>query len=378
MTAKLESIFFLTRSLDVGGGQRQVVVLAKALRERGHPVAVALFYAGGALEADLQGSGVEIVDLAKKGRWDVLPFMRTLIGELKRRRPDVIYSFLGASNLLAALARPFVPKTRLVWTILASNMDLSKYDWLWRTAYRVECRLSKTVDLIISNSRAGEAIAIRDGFPAEKIVVVPSGVDMARFRPQPTLRAEQRKAFGLREDEIAVGVLARLDPMKGYDFLLRAARIAKDRRSNLRFLCIGDGPLLGALQETANELGLGDSVLFTGEQEPVAALNALDICCSCSVWGEGQSNSVAEAMACGLPCVVTDVGDSARLVGSTGMVVPPGSAEALADALLAQATGLATYDKNRPIERIRDEFSAAVMTDETLEAFRSIGTEKPA
>jgi glycosyltransferase involved in cell wall biosynthesis len=378
MTREPESIFFLTRSLDVGGGQRQVVVLAKELRERGHRVTVALFYTGGALEADLNGSGVEILDLGKRGRWDLVPFMRGLIGELRRRRPDVIYSFLGASNLLAALARPFVPKTRLVWTILASNMDLSKYDRLWRAAYRVECRLSKTADLIISNSRAGEAVAVRDGFPAEKIVVVPSGVDMARFRPQPSIRATQRETFGLRDSDIAVGVLARLDPMKGYDVLLRAARIVHDRGSDLRFLCIGDGPLRGELQETANELGLGEKVLFAGEQEPVAALNALDICCSCSVWGEGQSNSVAEAMACGLPCVVTDVGDSARLVGSTGMVVPPGSAEALADALMAQAAGLDTYDKSRPIERVREEFSAAVMADETIEAFRAIGKGKPA
>ena len=366
------TVFLLTRSLEIGGAQRQLVILARGLKECGHEVTVGVFYGGGSLATELHDDGIKLIELCKKGRWDLIPFLRRLLRELRILEPDVIYSFLGSANVLASVIHPFIRRSRLVWSVRASNVALGNYDWLHRIAYKLECSLSGSPDLIIANSEAGAAFSVRNGFPEDKLVVIPNGVDISMFRPDPGVRAVQRRAFGLRDGEIAVGVLARLDPMKGHRVLLQAARIVRDRGSNHRFFCIGNGPLLSALEQTAKQLRLGDAIVFTGEREPVAALNALDIYCSCSVWGEGHSNSVAEAMACGLPCVVTDVGDSARLVGSTGLVVPPGSPEALADALMAQAASLANYDNSRPIERIREHFSAAVMTAKTLETFRKI------
>jgi glycosyltransferase involved in cell wall biosynthesis len=120
-----------------------------------------------------------------------------------------------------------------------------------------------------------------------------------------------------------------------------------------------------------DELGLGDRLSFTGPLEPVSALNALDIACSCSVWGEGFSNSVAEAMACGLPVIVTDVGDSAMIAGNAATVVAPRAPEALADAILAQAAALDRHDPGVPRARIVENFSPAAMVERTLEAFRS-------
>jgi glycosyltransferase involved in cell wall biosynthesis len=368
------SVFLLARSLDVGGAQRQVVELAKEFHKRRHPVEVGLFYVGGALEAELRQRGIEIIDLGKRGRWDLIRFTGRLIRELRRRRPDVVYSFLGTANLLAACARPFVPIPRLIWSVLASNMDLSQYSWASRVSYAVESRLSYVPDLILSNSLAGAETAARDGFPREKIIVIPSGVDTDRFRPDAALRMVQRRSFGLSEDDVAIGVLARLDPMKGHSDLLEAAQLIVAKLQNVRFVFIGAGPNQERLEQSANDLGLAGKVLFTGEQEPVAALNALDILCSPSVWGEGLSNSVAEAMACGLRCVVTDVGDSAMLVSSEGTVVPPGAPALLADALLAEMASLNKLDPNGPRQRILAEFSASNMADRTLEAFRSIST----
>ena len=368
------AVLLLIRSLDVGGTQRQLILLAKGLKERGHSVRVACFYGGGALASELRENGIELVDLGKKGRWDVLAFMNSLVREVRRSRPDVVYSFLGGANIVAAMARPFVRRTRLVWGIRASNVDLAQYDWLHRFAYKVERSLSRFADLIIANSPQGAAHAIDNGFAKQKVVVVPNGIDTDRFRPDPKLRRFERQSFGLGDDQIAIGVLARLDVMKGHESFLRAARIASSRASNLAFLCIGDGPELARIEHVTEELGLGGRVTFTGERDPVAALNALDIACSCSLWGEGFSNSIAEAMACGLQCVVTDVGSSAEIVGSTGAVVPPGSPEALAKAFLAAAASPESYDQSRPRERIVANFSASAMVDRTLTALTNLTT----
>ena len=366
-------MLLLARSLDVGGAERQLVLLAKGLKERGHSVEVAVFYRRvGVLTSELQESGVEVIDLQKKGRWDLLFFMARTIRELRRRGPGIIYSFLGGANMVATAVLPFLPKTRLVWSIRASNMDLSEYDWLHRFSYGVERRLSNSPRLIIANSSAGATFAVQNGFPASKVVVVPNGIDTSRFRPDAQLRRRQRQAFGLGPDHIALGVLARLDPQKGHAIFLRAASIVAEKAPNLRFLCIGQGLELARLRRLSDELGLGDRVTFTGEQDSVAALSALDLACSCSVWGEGFSNSIAEAMACGLPCIVTDVGDSAAIVGEAGIVVPPGSPAALAQAIEFQIRNLPNHDPARPRQRILDNFSLAAMVERTLDVLNAV------
>jgi glycosyltransferase involved in cell wall biosynthesis len=365
------SIFLLARSLEVGGAERQLVALAKGLHERGYKVTIGLFYRRGELLRDLEDSGIPVVDLGKKGRWDLAGFVARTAAAVRGAQPDVIYSFLGGANLIAAAIRPFVRSARYVWSVRASNMQLKEYGLTRRLAYRVERTISNLPDLIIANSSAGAAHAIRNGFPAGKLVVIPNGIDFERFRPDAKLRAAQRRKLALKAGDVAVGVMARLDPMKGHKVFLEAAAIAAARAPKLRFLCIGEGPELPELERIRDELGLGDRLSFTGPLEPVSALNALDIACSCSVWGEGFSNSVAEAMACGLPVIVTDVGDSAMIAGNAATVVPARAPEALADAILAQAAALDRHDPGVPRARIVENFSPAAMVERTLEAFRS-------
>jgi glycosyltransferase involved in cell wall biosynthesis len=355
-----------------GGAQRQLVELALGLREQGRRVTVGIFYSDGALVAELRQAEMPVIELHKRGRWDTAGFLRRLRRVIRDARPDVVYSFVGSANIFAAMVRPFISGTKLVWSIRSSDMDLAHYDWGHRLAYWVECRLSRIPDLIISNSHAGMKRAAAQGFPRQRIAVVPNGIDTTRFRPNPMLRQSQRGNWGVADDEVAVGTLARLDPMKGYpDFLEAAAQVAR-RRSDVRFICVGAGPEEHALKTLSVELGIADRVLFPGPtDDPVSALNGLDVFCSASIT-EGFSNAIAEAMACELRCVVTDVGDSALIVGHCGALVPRSNPAMLADAISQQLEALGEGEFKPGRDRIVEEFSIAAMVDRTVALFEQV------
>ncbi len=369
-----ETILFLTRSLDRGGAERQLVVLAKGLARRGHAVAVAVFFGGGAYEAELAEAGVRVIDLGKKGRWDILPFLIRLMRLLRKERPAVMHSYLGVPNILATLLKPLLPGTRIIWGVRASNVDLSHYDWLSRLAYALERRLARFPDRVIANSYAGKRHAAANGFPEGKLVVIPNGINTEYFRFDPEGRQQARTEWGLGEDEILVGLVARLDPMKDHPTFLEAAgRIARERH-DVRFVCVGDGSpdYVERVKQRAVALGLTGQLIWAGARDNMPSIySAVDIATSTSAFGEGFSNTIAEAMACGVPCVVTDVGDSAQIVGDTGSVVAPGDHSALA-AVIQHLISLPPKERGALGEmcraRIVSEFSMDTLVQRTEHA----------
>ena len=329
-------VLFLARSLDRGGAERQLVLLAAELAQRGHPVVVAVFYDGGAFAAELEKAGVRLIMLQKTGRWDVLLFLIRLVRSLRKEHPAILHSYLTVPNILSALLKPLLPGTQIIWGLRASNMDLSRYDWLSRLTNLLECKLSHFADCIIANSHAGKRHAVENGFAEDKIIVIPNGIGTKYFRFDLQGRRQVRSAWGLGEDEILVGLAARLDPMKDHPTFLEAASCIARERHDVRFVCVGDGPAAytEALKQQAAALGLTNRLIWAGARDDMSAVySALDIACSSSCFGEGFSNTISEAMACGVPCVVTDVGDSALIIGATGSVVPPGDHSALAAAI---------------------------------------------
>lgn len=377
MYSPTKTILFLARSLVYGGAERQLVVLAKGLSARGHKVIVAVFFGGGVFEPELATAGVHIVYLQKKGRWDVLPFLSRLARLLRKVRPTVLHSYLQVPNILAAALKPLLPTTRIVWGLRASNVDLSRYDRLSRIVSAVERRLSRFADCIIANSYAGERYAVAHGFPADRIVVIPNGIDTQYFRFDFEGRQRVRAAWGLTDDEVVIGLVARLDPMKDHSTFLDAASRALRKRHDLRFVCIGDGPTdyAQSLKEQAAMLGLADRIIWAGAQSNMPAVySALDVSSSSSSFGEGFSNAIAESMACGVPCVVTDVGDSAYIVGETGIVVSAVNPLALSEGILfmAERSGHAVRDAARAA--ICNRFTENLLVARTSEVLNSVRT----
>lgn len=330
-----KSIVFLIRSLETGGAERQLVATALGLRRHGVDVKVVTFYPGGVLRSELERGGVPVADIGKRGRWDLLAFIVRLSRLLRSQHPTVIYSFLPVSNILSALLRPLLPDVRVVWGVRAAYMDLSRYDWLSRLAARVETMLAYRADRIVCNSEAGRVNGVRLGYPEDRMQVIPNGIDTKRFRFDPEGRRSARHEWSVADHEVLIGLVARLDPIKDHTLFLESAAELSDRYDHVRFVCVGAGEASyrQALLVRAHQLGISDRVIWAGARGDIHAVySALDFACSTSC-GEGFSNTIAEAMACERPCVVTDVGDSAWIVSDTGRVVEPRDPLALADAV---------------------------------------------
>lgn len=328
-------VVFLLRSLNYGGAERQLAALAKGIDRQRFAVWVLSFYGGGALQAELEAAGVAVISLEKQGRWDTLPFFIRLLRAVRALQPDVLHGYLATPNLLLVLLKPFLPRsTRLVFGIRASIADLEKYDWLARLVYRLERLASPFADRIIVNSEAGGRFHRQRGLPAGKITVIPNGIDTQVYAPDREAGRRLRAAWGLPASAFLIGMIGRLEPVKDHPTFLRAAARLAAQYPEARFIIVGEGrqAYRQELEALAVSLGLEERLLWSPARGDIRAVyNALDLCCSSS-YSEGFSNVIGEAMACGVPCVATDVGDSSLIIGESGRVVPPRDPAALAAA----------------------------------------------
>lgn len=359
-------VLFVIRSLNRGGAERQLTLLASNLCKNGYRVAVATFYAEGELRSDLEDAGVTLMTLSKRSRWDLLrPFLR-LIVIVRRHRPAVVHGYLTDGNLAALTAKlAFSHDTRIAWGIRASDMDLAVYGWFARASFWVSARTSRFADVIICNSEAGRRFHAARGYATQHMIVIANGIDTSYFRP-PASRAESTAAP-------VVCVPARLDPMKDHGTMLRATVLLRRTVPGVRVRMVGGGPpgYLRSLRALADDLGVGAAIDWAGEQSHMAEVyGAADVTCLSSAWGEGFPNVVAESMACGTPAVVTDVGDGRVIVDSVGEVVRAGDPVALAEAVerllrrVAEDPGLRT----RARRWIEVEFSIDRMVQSTERA----------
>lgn len=376
-------VFFLIRALDRGGAERQLIALVRGLDKERFAPTVATFYDGGALRPELERmAGVTVVSLGKRGRWDVLPFLRRLDRAIGQARPDIIHGYMEMPNQLALLLGRR-HGARVIWGLRGSAVDFVRYNWAVRWDFAACARLSRFPDLIIANSEVGRRDYLAQGYRAERLRVIANGIDTARFRPDPAAGLAQRERWGVAPDVPLIGVVARLDPQKDHPTFLRAAALLAGERPEARFVCVGEGPAeyLALLRRQAADLGLGDRLIWAGPcDDMVAAHNALDVATSSSAFGEGFSNTLGEAMACGIPCAATDSGDAAIVIGDTGRVVPTKDPAALAAAwreLLDLAPERREALRSAVRARIATRFSLRILVDATSAALIDVAEQRP-
>ena len=378
MSLNKTNIFFLIRSLNIGGTERQLIELVKGLDSNHFDITVGLFYNEGALIEEIKSMPwIHVVSLNKSGRWDIIRFVLRFIKLLKSLQPDILYSFLPDANIAGLIAGRLSGVKRVVWGVRASNMDVSRYDWLARMSLRLSAFLSKFPDAIIANSHAGKEFHRGIGYSTNRMMVIPNGICTDRFKPDYSAGLKVRDEWGIDEETITIGLIGRLDPMKDHATFLRAVKIFNQEGCSVRFVCIGDGkgPCKSEIHSLCRTLGLNGSLIWAGEMEDMPSVyNAIDIVTSSSI-SEGFPNVIGEAMACGVHCVVTDVGDSAIIVGETGVIVNPEDPQALADgwaSMLKRLNDKSYLIKKMARARIVSHYNSEIFIQKTSKMFLSL------
>lgn len=274
----------------------------------------------GALSGGLRSAGAILLNDYPK-RPGLMQSVTALRKHAASRAPDVIQGWMSHGNLAAMAAWSAAPRARLFWNIRQSLTEKRLTKLSVRALMLVQAACSRLPCAILYNSMAGAQDHEKIGFSRRKRIVIPNGFNIDLFRPDTMARDAVRAELGLSGDQLAIGLIARYDPWKNHEGFFRMAACLAERHAHLVFVLAGKdvewaNPALAALVSDASLKG---RVFLLGDRRDVPSINAaLDIACNVS-HGEGFPNAVGEAMACGIPCMVTPVGASAELVGACGL-----------------------------------------------------------
>lgn len=368
-------ILFLVQSLHQGGAERQLVTLLRGLDSNRFRSLIVTYYPGGEWEKSVaEIPGVEIRTLRLKNRFDIIGIVYRLTRLIGRFKPAILYGLLGDACLLVLLQKFFHHQCRVIWGLRSVYVDFSRYSTTSKWTYQISARLSAYVDQIIANSWSGREYHAARGYEPEKIVVVANGIDLDYFKASPAAGSELRNMLSIPSEGVVVGRVGRLDAMKDYPTFLKAARILLDKRPEIRFIIAGGGTLKikEELKTLAASLRIQERLFWLGSRDDLPAVySACNLTCSSSI-GESFPNVVAESLACEVPCVATDVGDSRRVLGNGGLLVPAGDAGKMAAAwekMLAMPARLLRERGAAGRRHVAEHFSEKRMVRETEKVF---------
>jgi glycosyltransferase involved in cell wall biosynthesis len=330
-------ILHVITGLSTGGAEMMLYkLLSRLVREDVGNEVVSLTGIGPVGER-IAGLGVKVGALGM-GRAAPSPLkLFSLARMMRQAQPDIVHAWMYHANLLAGLAAIFARSPPVIWGIRQSNLDpkLSKRSTILTSSLcaRLSTRLPAR---ILCCSTVARDVHVALGYAPEKMAVIPNGFDLERFRPDGEARLAVRRELGIDLEAPLIGLVARFDPQKDHRSFISAAAKLLESNASAQFLLCGEG--IDAdnreLGEWIRAAGIGANCHLLGPRDDMAAITAaLDVAVSSSAFGEGFSNAVAEAMACGVPSAVTDVGDSGIMVADTGRVVAPGDSAALTGAL---------------------------------------------
>jgi len=328
-------ICHLITSLDTGGAERSLVNLVTAMNRDEFENEVITLLKPGPMAQTLAQAGIPVtsMDMGRRPRNPAV--LGALIRDLRAKRPAILQTWLYHADFFGTVAALFAKPNHLIWNVRSSEIDHPGIPRLTRYLARLLALLSRRPDAIIVNSHDGQRYHEQLGYRPKKWINIANGVDLERFRPRRDERAKLRTRLGIPVDATVIGLVARYHPMKDVETFLRAASRFGHDHENAKFILCGDGldPDNGKLTGLLSSLDLDRSVVLLGRRSDIELIYpALDVLTLCSIYGEGFPNVLCEAMACDVPCVATDIGDSAEIIGHWGRIVPLRDPDGLADA----------------------------------------------
>ena len=364
-------VLHVTTSLDLGGAEVLLADLVTRSDRAAFAHQVVSLLPQGAVRPRLEAAGIAVEDLGMQHARPSVGALLKLRRIVRDARPAIVHAWMYHACFAAALTRP----RRMLWGLHAANLDLSRYP-LSTTLATTACRmLSRLPQAIVVNSITTRDYHRDKGYRPKQWELIPNGIDSDAFRPDPERRRAIRWSLEIAEDTPLIGFIARRDPQKDHVTFLRAAARLAERMPQVQFLLAGLGTDDALMQDLVSRYAPRAKVYRLGIRDDVAAVTAaLDVATMCS-FGESFSNAVAEAMACAVPCVVSDVPPLPEILGDTGAVVAPQDPDALAAAwaeLLAEPAEQRRARGAAGRQRIAAAFSIRAMVNRFEALYRTV------
>lgn len=371
-------ITHLITDLDVGGAERMLYRLVKYSNYSKDQIQIISLKNRGYLYGSLLSEGYNVSGLGfRAGSFSISGFY-DLKKRIKDFSPDVIQTWMYHADFLGGLAAKSLG-IPVIWNIRQTALKKGIHKNSTRHLAKICACLSGNIPVkIVTCAHSAVNWHTKLGYDAGKFIVIPNGVDTDEFKLNLSDRSRIRQELGLNEDDIIVGTAARFSPSKGYDILFKAIENIVSASENIKFIFCGNDiePQNEQLWEWITKQNLQGKISLLGNRPDMPAIyNAMDILVSPSL-AEGLSNTILEAMSCSLPCVVTDVGDSALIIGNTGLIIQPGNIDAITKSILKLAQDKVQRQKlgKAAREKVVHKYSINQIVKQYEELYKSLLT----
>jgi len=274
------------------------------------------------LSRTIEAGGAEVVTVAMRPKRRAPFGLARLLAHLALNKPDILQTWLHHADLVGLYASRIIG-VPLIWNLRCAELDPADHPGSLFTILRHLARNSSVPRAVIVNSTAGKMAHEAIGYHPARWEVIPNGFDIDIFKPDQAAYDALRDEIGVKQDCPVIGLVARYHMMKDHSTFIKAAGLLSARKPDVHFVMVGTGvdENNAGLTRAIADAGIGSKVHLLGEKENIPAITAGFDIATCSSYSEGFPNVVGEAMSCGVPCVVTDVGDCSEVVGDTGIVV---------------------------------------------------------
>ena len=354
-------ILLIIGKLELGGAERQLLILARGLSQAGHRVKVCSIRPG-TLVPEFEADGVEVALWRPTGRY--MRSLPWLVRQVRSFKPDVVHTWLYAANALGRLAASLARAPVIIGSVRNVDSWKGPHDWL------VDHMLSYVTSALVSNSTGAAEYAAKHSLVRRKrFVVIRNGV------PGHLMDGRQPTA-SVKSKNFQVLTACRLMPRKNVSYLIDAVASLLPRYPGIALRVVGGGPDAGHLEEKVEHLGIGSSVELAGPQRDVGPFYSAADCFVLVSTEEGSSNAILEAMASGLPVIASDLSANREIVedGVTGMLVPSRDVSALAHAIerLVLDPELREHLGDRARQQVREGFSEERYIEEHVALYRRL------
>jgi glycosyltransferase involved in cell wall biosynthesis len=329
-------ILHIINTLDIGGAQTVLAQLLEDWDDSGDQQMLISLRNRAQLSGRIEALNIPVEHInLLPGKIEPAKFLK-LIQSIRACQPDVVQTWLYHADLIGSVAVRLVSRAPIVWGVhhtMANRHSVKSSTW---NVVKLLSLLSNYLPAhIVCCSQSAYQTHLDLGYPSQKMTIVPNGIDTQLFRPDPYAHAQLCDELGLPAQAKLIGMFARFHPQKDHDTLISAAAIIINRNPDVHFVLAGEGVDKSnkQLHDKISCAGIQNNVHLLGSRQDMPRLNAgMHIVTLSSSYGEALPMTLCEAMSCAVPCVATDIGDTAALLGNTGSIVNPQNPQALADA----------------------------------------------